>query len=58
MPPSAEARLSRRLKPVRDDFSPAWWGSRVRISRTRAPSKTKRWKETLEGSGGSKVCGR
>lgn len=54
--PRADAKVLRMLNPVSDPVSPAWWGSSVRISRTRAASKTNRWKDTLEGSGGSNVC--
>lgn len=54
-PPSADAKVLRMLKPVSDVLSPALCGSRVRISSTRAASKTNRWKDTFAGSGGSKV---
>lgn len=55
-PPRADAKVLRMLKPVSDVLSPALCGSRVRISRTRAASKTNKWKDTFAGSGGSNVC--
>jgi hypothetical protein len=56
VPPSADAKVLRMLKPVSDELSPPCCGSRVRISSTRAASNTKRWKDTFGGRGGSKVC--
>lgn len=57
-PPSADAKVLRMLNPVSDPLSPAWWGSSVRTSRTRAASKTNRWNDRFAGSAGSNVCRR
>ena len=53
--PAAGIFSTAKLKAAYES-SPAFWISRVRISRRRAASKTKRWKDTLGGSGGSKIC--